>query len=175
MALLLSINNEELFMSDDEYKKQDREIEQEARMGRKFSMADAIGSEGTDFFKGESLVPKLMQVVAKLEIFIDSNVSDSSGALHTILNRQVRTNEAVVGAHFDAPLVALDILVEQILDNDTRFYEFVRQVDAEWGRSMQERPHFQQPSEEPHPDDENTHESVRAKLEILRDKLHEKL
>ena len=162
-------------MSDDEYKKKEREIEQEARMGRKFSLADAIGSEGTGFFKGESLVPKLMQAVAKLENFIDCNVSDSSGALRTMLNRQVRTNETVVGAHFDDPLVALDILVEQILDNDTRFYEFVRQVDAEWGRSMQERPHFQQPGEEPHPDDEHTHESVRAKLEILRDKLREKL
>ena len=161
-------------MSDDESKKQDRAIEQEARMVRKFSLADAIGSEGAGFFKGESLVPKLMQAVAKLEIFIDGNVSDSSGALRTMLNRQVRTSETVVGAHFDDPLVALEILVEQILDNDARFYEFVRQVDAEWGRSMQERPHFQQPDEEPHPDDEHTHESVRAKLETLRDKLRKK-
>jgi len=33
-------------MSDDEYKKLDREIEQKVRMGRKFSMTDAIVSVG---------------------------------------------------------------------------------------------------------------------------------
>ncbi|RLB45414.1 MAG: hypothetical protein DRJ42_29985 [Deltaproteobacteria bacterium] len=160
-------------MSDDASKKRDRAIEREARMGRKFTVANAIGNEGAGYFKGESMVPKLTQAMAELENFIDRHVRDSSGVLCAMLKRHVRTSETIVGAHLEDPRVALDVLLGQVLGNDAQLYEFVRQVDAEWGRVMQERPHFQQPGEEAHPDDEHTHQSVRLELEALRSKLRE--
>ena len=160
-------------MSDDESEERDRMIERDARRGRKFTLADVIGREGASFFHGESPVPMLARATAGLCMFIDRHVSDSSGALRAVLTRRVRTSDTIVAEHFDDPLDALEIIVDQTLSNDAWFYEFVRQVDAEWGRIMLERPHFQQPGEEPHPDDEHTHEEVRAELEALLDKLRQ--
>lgn len=160
-------------MSDEDSEERDREIERDARRGRKFTLADVIGREGASFFRGESPVPRLQRAIAGLCMFIDEHVEDSSGALRAVLQRRVKHSETIVGKHFDDPLVALEIIVERILSKDAWFYEFVRQVDAEWGRIMLERPHFQQPGEEPHPDDEHTHEEVRAELQGLLDKLRE--
>jgi hypothetical protein len=147
------------------------EIERDARRGRRFTLADAIGREGARFFDGESPVPMLARVTAGLSQFVDRHVADSSGALRAVLKRKIRTSEHIVGEHFDDPLVGLEIIVEQLLGTEARLHEFVRQVDAEWGRIMFERPHFQQPGQAPHPDDEHTHEGVRAELESLLDKL----
>jgi hypothetical protein len=160
-------------MADDDSEERDREIERDARRGRKFTLADAIGKEGASFFHGESPVPMLARATAGLCMFVAEHVSDSSGALHAVLERRIKGSETIVGAHFDDPLNALEIIVEQMLSSDARLFEIVRQVDAEWGRIMLERPHFQQPGEEPHPDDEHTHESVRAKLEGLLAKLRQ--
>ena len=49
----------------------DQAIEQEIRQGRKFSLADAIGQEGSDFLKGESPSPKLVQVKNELQGFVN--------------------------------------------------------------------------------------------------------
>ena len=106
-------------------------------------------------------------------MFVAEHVSDSSGALHTVLERRIKGSENIVGEHFDDPLTALEIIVAQMLSSDARLHELVRQVDAQWGQIMLERPHFQQPGEEPHPDDEHTHESVRAELEALLAKLRQ--
>jgi hypothetical protein len=47
--------------------------------------------------------------------------------------------------------------------------ELVRSADAEWGRTMGERPHFEKEGEPPHPEDPYTAESVRNALaEALR-------
>lgn len=159
-------------MSDNDSKERDQKIEREIRRGRKFTLADVIGHEG-GFFDGESAVPTLTRVTTGLCNFIDRHVRDSDGALRAVLKRRVRTSETIVGAHFDDPLTALEIIVDQMLSVDARLYEIVRQVDAEWGRLMLERPHFQQPGDAPHPDDPYTHESVRAELNRFLGRLRE--
>jgi len=151
----------------------DRTIEREARAGRKFTLADVIGQKGGSFFEGESPVPKLARAEAALCRFVDDHVKDPSGALRSVLKRSIRTSEPVVGKHLDDPLVALEAIVEQMLATDKQFHEIVRQVDFEWGQIMQERPHFQKPGEEPHPDDEHTHAGTRTELEGLLRKLRQ--
>lgn len=142
-------------------------IEREIRQGRSFSLNEAIGREGGTWFKGESAVPRLSQITAEITNFIDHNVSDVSGALRTTLRRRIKENQRLVAEHEDEPLAALRELLSTILRTDTALFELVGQVDAEWGQMMLERPHFQEPGQAPHPEDEYTHESVRRELERL--------
>jgi hypothetical protein len=151
---------------EDEYK---RTVEREARMGRTYSLADAVGREGGGFLRGASPVPRLQQVQAELSRFVSDYVRDASGALRAVLIRHIMTHDTIVAEHFDDPLAALEVILDRVLDNDARYYELVREVDAEWGRLMLERPYFQEPGEPAEEDDEYTHDSVRAELLSLRD------
>ena len=152
-------------MSDKDDKDSDRDltIQRDILSGRKFSLAEAIGREGGSFLKGESPVPKLAQAIAELQMFIKQNLPDSSGALQAILCVSVET-DARVPQHLDAPLIALEKILNALLNNQNLFYDFVRQVDRKWGEIYAERPYFQQPGQPPHPQDEYTHESVRLQL-----------
>lgn len=145
----------------------DADIEQEIRRGRRFSIADAIAQSGGDFLKGESPVPKLVQVKNELLGFIGAHLQDSSGALLATLRDLIQSDDVVCSRHFDAPLCALEALLTPILVHEAYLHEFVRQVDMRWGRMYDERPRFQKPEQPPHPDDEYTHESVRSQLEAL--------
>ncbi len=71
--------------------------------------------------------------------------------------------------HLDAPLNALKASIAGLLSNKSSLHEFVRKVDVEYGVLMHERPHFQQPGQDAHPDDEYTHEGVVLKLQQLVD------
>ena len=143
-------------------------IQREILSGRKFSLAEAIGREGGDFLKGESPVPKQVQAIAKLQRFINQNLSDSSGALQAVLYTWVQTDSRV-SQHLNSPLIALNEILSSLIDNQNLLHEFVRQVDHKWGHMYDERPYFQQPGQPPHPQDEYTHESVRLKLMELLD------
>ncbi len=154
-------------MSDDDSEKRKRTIERDARRGRPFSIAAAIGREGAGFFEGASPVPILEQATTGLCQFVAEQLRDASGALRRVLERRIRTSETIVGEHLEDPFTALELIIERVLASDARYHEFVRQVDAEWGRLMLERPHFQKPGQAAHKDDEYTHESVRADLESL--------
>ena len=152
----------------DEKKSAEELLEEEARAERKFSMAEAIAREAKGMLKGASAVPALTQAQNEIGQFIRDHVRDSSGALVRTLELRLKGNHSLVGSHFDDPLAALGIEVQRILDSDRQLHEFVRQVDQKYGYLFQERPHFQRPGEEPHPEDEYTHESVRAELEQLQ-------
>ena len=143
-------------------------IQRDILSGRKFSIGEAIGREGGSFLKGESPVPKLVQVNAELHRFIDQNLSDSSGALQAILDVWIES-DLRVSQNLDNPLIALQEILCELINNQNLLYEFVRQVDRQWGQMYGERPHFQKPGQTPHPEDEYTHESVRLKLEELLD------
>ncbi|MFM7910045.1 MAG: hypothetical protein ACKPA9_34360, partial [Microcystis sp.] len=67
----------------------------------------------------------------------------------------------------DNPVQALQLILEEILDNQELLYELVHRVDVKWGQLYGERPYFQQPHQKPHPEDEYTHNSVRDKLVSL--------
>ena len=151
---------------DDRDKDRDLTIQREILSGRKFSLAEAIGREGGGFMKGESPVPKLAQAIAELQMFINQNLSDSSGALQAVLYVWVKTDSRV-SQNLNSPLVALSEILATLIDNQNLLYEFVRQVDHKWGQIYDERPHFQQPGQTPHPQDEYTHESVRLQLTAL--------
>ncbi|HEY9881730.1 MAG TPA: hypothetical protein V6D29_24980 [Leptolyngbyaceae cyanobacterium] len=143
------------------------DIQQELRLERKFSLAEVIGREGGDFMKGESPVPPLVQAIAQLNLFISQNLVDSAGALQAVLQTWVKAEDTQVSRYLNSPLMALQVMLENILNSPETLYELVRQADVRWGQIFDERPHFQQPGEAPHPDDVYTHESVRATLSDL--------
>lgn len=153
---------------DDKDNNENLDIQQEILSGREFSLAEVIGREGGSFLKGESPVPKLVQALAEINMFINQNLLDSSGALQAVLSNWVKTDSRM-SQHLDSPLVALSEILSNLIDNQNLLYEFVRQVDRKWGEIYQERPYFQQPGQPPHPDDEYTHESVHLKLVELLD------
>ena len=141
----------------------DADLERDILSGRQFSLADVIGREGGSFLKGDSPVPRLMQVVTEINMFIELSLPDSAGALQAVLKNWVKSSTRV-SQHLDQPLVALEGMIQAILTEPQMLYEFVRQVDMKWGEMYDERPHFQRPGQPPHPDDEYTHESVRQAL-----------
>lgn len=143
------------------------DIQLELRLERKFSLAEVIGREGGDFMKGESPVPRLVQAIAQLSVFIDQNLVDSVGALHAVLQTWIRVEDTQVSRYLDNPLKALQVILEDILNSPETLYELVRQADVRWGQIFDERPYFQQPGEAPHPNDVYTHGSVRETLSNL--------
>jgi hypothetical protein len=147
-------------------------IQQEILAGRQFSLAEVIGREGGSFLKGESPIPRLLQAKAEINLFIDRNLIDSSGALKAVLQAMVANDETHVSRHLNLPLNALHELLQMLIRNPQIFYELVKQVDIKWGQIFGERPYFQQPGQAPHPDDEYTHESVHQQIVQLLDSLN---
>ncbi len=143
-----------------------QDVQKDIRSGRPFSLAEVIGREGGSFLKGESPIPPLLQAVAIIHCFIDQHLCDSTGAVQMTLQNWVKSDEGRISQHLNSPLNALKGILEDItnLTKPSTLYEFVRQVDVRWGQIYGERPHFQQPGQPPHPDDEYTHESVHQQL-----------
>jgi hypothetical protein len=140
------------------------QIQQEILMGRQFSLAEVIGRECGSFLKGESPIPKLLQAKAEINLYIDRNLTDSSGVLKAVLQTLVAIDEVDLRCHLNAPLDALRVFLEGLVRNPELLYEFVKQVDVRWGQIYGERPYFQQPGQLPHPEDEYTHESVYQQI-----------
>jgi hypothetical protein len=151
---------------------QDLELQKDILQGREFSLAELIGREGGGFLKGESPVPKMVQVKTEINLFINNNLSDLSGALQAVLHNWVNASDDKISSYQDQPLTALLLIIDEILNNNNLLYELVKQVDLKWGQMNQERPYFQQPGQMPHPDDEYTHESVKKQLINLLEKIN---
>lgn len=140
------------------------DLQKDILSGRTFSIAEVIGREGSSFMKGESPVPRVVQVLTEINLFIQQHLPDISGIVQAILFAWVKSDDARVSRYLNSPLMALQEIVENITTDADTLYEFVRQVDCKWGEMNGERPHFQKPGQEPHPDDEFTHESVQIQL-----------
>ena len=149
---------------------ENRRIEKDILSEQKYSLANAIGREGGNFLKGESPVPKMVQITTEINLFIDQNLPDASGALQSVLKNWVKS-DPILSQDLDSPLKGLDQIIEKILNNQGLFYEIVRQADLKWGQMYEERPYFQKPGQPAHPDDEYSHQSVREKLSQLQQKL----
>lgn len=117
--------------------------------------------------KGVSPVPPLVQAELQVARFIRDHLPDSSGALQTALVRWMESGNTSLSAHLDDPLTALVEQLDYLLTNPAAFYELVRQADVLWGQQYDERPYFQQPGQPAHPEDEYSHDSVRAALAQL--------
>ncbi|TVQ06377.1 MAG: hypothetical protein EA368_17070 [Leptolyngbya sp. DLM2.Bin27] len=148
------------------------DIQQELRLGRPYTLADAIGQEAGDFMKGASPVPRLVQARQGAQQALKAVLVDRPGALQQVLEQRLNDDDARISKYIEHPVEAVKDLLEQLLRSPETFYELVRQIDVTWGQIYGSRPHFQQPGQPPHPDDEYTHASVRATLEQCLDCLN---
>ena len=158
-------------MSDDQEKQRSEayaELEREMRQGRKFTAQEAIARMiGPGAMKGASPVSKVQQAETEIGTWLRSKLTDSTGALQALLHRRLKESPLLLN-NLDQPLIALAAYCQQILASDYNLKELVREADAEWGRRMDERPHFNREGSPTHPDDPYTADSVRrALLEIL--------
>ncbi|MEM6590466.1 MAG: hypothetical protein AAF651_01240 [Cyanobacteria bacterium P01_C01_bin.73] len=138
-------------------------LEQEIIRERPFSLAEAIGREGSGLIKGTSPIPPLAQAKATVERFIDEHINDTAGALKITLQTWVNAN-ARLSQHLRSPLSALHQSLTELQQNPALFYEFARQVNRCWGQISGETPHFQKPGEPPHSDTEYSHEKIEQAI-----------
>ena len=158
-------------MSDDRDRQSteaDAELEREIRRGRNFSASEAMARmAGPGAMKGASPVSRVQQAETEIGTWLRSNLADPAGALQALLHRQLK-GSALLLDNLDRPLLALKDYCRQLLASDHGLAELVREADVEWGRRMDERPHFNREDSAPHPDDPYTIDSVRTALgEVL--------
>lgn len=143
----------------------DEDAERELRHARKFSMQDAMARlAGPGAMKGASPVSEVQQAENEVGTWLRANVADTAGALKTVLHRHIRGSELLL-TNVKQPLVAVATYCERVLGSEQRLIEVVREADVEWGRMMEERPHFDRAGLAPHPEDPYTLASVRAALD----------
>ncbi|MBF0445832.1 MAG: hypothetical protein HQL68_09585 [Magnetococcales bacterium] len=165
------INKQENIEMEDEKK-----IADELHKQQKFSIAGAIGQAGGGgMLKGASPIPRLDQARNQLIEIVKQHCPDPSGALKSILGRRIKSSTSILENHLADPKIALVEILQALLDSDGVLFDFVRQVDMRWGEMYQERPHFQQPGQAPHQDDEYTHESVKDDLTTLLQRVQKNL
>jgi hypothetical protein len=149
----------------------DAELEREILEGRKFTLEEAIARMvGPGAMKGESPVTRKQQAEIEIGSWLRSHLTDAGGALEVVLHRRLKGSELLLN-NFDQPLVVLASYCQQVLDSDYLLKEVVREADIEWGRLMQERPHFEKEGMPAHPDDCYTVESVRGTMSDLIEQL----
>jgi hypothetical protein len=156
---------------DSQRREADAELEREIRMGRKFSLADAIGrAGGAGVMKGESVVPRLRQAELEIDAWLRSHLGDGGGPFEVVLHRCVTASELMLES-LDQPLSAVAAYCRRLLESDCLLEELVRDVDVEWGRAMGERPHFEKAGAPSDPNDPYTVARVRSALADLLQQL----
>lgn len=145
--------------------------EQEIRQARRFSMEEAMARmAGPGAMKGASPVSEVQQAETAVGTWLRANVDDPAGALKAVIHRHLKGNRALLD-RLDRPLEAIAVYAGRVLESDERVKELVREADVEWGRMMDERPHFDRDGAPPHADDPYTVESVRAALLAVNERL----
>src|SRR4051812_28808841 len=145
----------------------DAELEREIRKGRKFTLEEAIGRlAGPGAMKGESPVTRMQQAQIEIASWLRSHLPDAGGALRVVLHRDVKGSDLLLKG-FDRPLLVLASYCQRVLESDYLLEGLVRDADIEWGRLMDERPHFDKEDSPHDPDDPYTVESVRCALSGL--------
>ena len=143
----------------------DADLEREIRQGRKFTAEEAIGRlAGPGAMKGASAISRQQEAENAVGVWLASNIPDSAGTLRTVLNRHLRASKLLLD-NIDDPSVAAAAYLRMILASEHRLREIVQEADTEWGRAMDERPHFEREGCPPHPDDPYTIDSVRKALD----------
>ena len=151
-------------MTDDEQFAADAALEREIRLGRKFNARDALARmAGPGALKGASPISPVLQAETAVGSWLGGNLSDTEGALRVVLHRHLKGSELLLG-NLEQPLVAIAGYLRKLLAADNLLQDIVSEADVEWGRAMDERPHFERDGMPPHPDDPYTLESVRAAL-----------
>jgi len=119
--------------------------------------------------QGGSAVSPVKQAENTLHTWMSSHVDDASGIVAALLQRHLKGSRLLL-ERLDRPLEALRDYCDHLLQSDARLKDFVREADVEWGRRLDERPHFDREEAPPNPDDPYTVESVRNLLtEMVHD------
>jgi hypothetical protein len=140
------------------------EVEREIREGRKFNPQEAIARlAGPGAMKGASPVSPEQQAEIAIGSWLRGHVNDPAGALNAVLHRNLKGSERLLN-NPEKPLVVLEDYCKRLLASDQLLKEIVREADVEWGRAMDERPHFERDGSPKHPDDPYTVQSVREAL-----------
>jgi hypothetical protein len=153
-------------MTDDDKRQSeaDAQLEREIRLGRKFNARDALARmAGPGALKGASPVSPVQQAETEIGTWLGSNLSDPEGALKAVLHRHLKGSALLLG-NLERPLVALAEYCRTLLATDYLLKEIVSEADIEWGRAMDERPHFEREGAPANPDDPYTLEAVRKTL-----------
>ena len=157
-------------MGDDRDKRRtnaDAELECQIRQERKFTAKEAMARMiGPGAMKGGSPISQVQEAEIEIGVWLRNNLTDPPGALQALLHRQLKGSVLLLD-NLDQPLLALARYCEQVLATNHRLEELVREADVEWGRRMDERPHFNKEGSPPHPDDPYTNDSVRAALSAI--------
>ena len=149
---------------DDEQRRANAEIEREIRLGRKLGPKDLLAQmAGPGALKGASPISPVLQAETEVGTWLGSNLADVDGALRVVLHRHLK-GSALLLDNLERPLVALTAYLQQLLATEHLLREIVSEADVEWGRAMDERPHFEREGAPPHPDDPYTVEGVRLAL-----------
>src|SRR5262245_4541178 len=83
------------------------DVEREIRLGRTFSLSEAIGRMGGEgMLKGASPIPPLQQTEAAIANYLKGHLDDAGGVLAEVVLRQVKTSEMLL-ENFDQPRVVL--------------------------------------------------------------------
>ena len=149
----------------------DADLESEIRQGRKFTSQEALARmAGPGAMKGASQVSRQQQAEIEIGTWLRSHVTDDVGALKGVLHRHLKGSELLLN-NVDRPLIALADHCRRILASDDILREVVREADVEWGRLMDERPHFEREGFSPDGDDPYTVGSVRKTLSEVLEQL----
>ena len=142
----------------------DAALQREIRHGRKFGPRELMAHvAGPGAMKGASAVSPVQQAEAEIGIWLRANLADSDGALTAVLQRHLKGSKLLFD-NLDRPLVALAEYCRSLVAAEELLKEVVSEADIDWGRAMDERPHFERDGVPPHPDDPYTLEGVRTAL-----------
>ena len=147
------------------------DLDPEIRKGRKFTPQEALARlAGPGAMKGASPVSPVIQAETEIGNWLRSHVSDPVGALHFVLQRNLKGSELLL-ENLAQPLTGLVDYCRSVLASDFLLDELVRETDVEWGQRMDERPHFEREGIPLNPGDPYTAESVRLTLSEVVDQL----
>jgi len=142
----------------------DSDIEREIRQSRKITAKDVMAQlAGPGAMKGASPVSPVQQAETEIGNWLGMNLQDGCGQLRVVVYRNIKGSERLLES-LDRPLAALAQYLREVLANDNLLKEIVREADVEWGRVMDERPHFEREGAPPNPDDPYTFDGVRSAL-----------
>jgi hypothetical protein len=143
-----------------EEEKSAEEIERELRLTRKFRPEEALARmAGPGAMTGASPVSRVVQAETEIGNWLRDNLDDPAGALEVQLQRHLKGSPALLGG-LDQPLAVLAEYLRRIVDTEELLKEVVREADVEWGRRMDERPHFEREGSAASPEDPYTVDGV---------------
>lgn len=150
--------------SDDEKHR----IEQEARLRRGADLTGALlGRDGGAHLRGASPTPILQRATLELDQWLRDHLTAPDPSLRHVLLRHLTADPDQLEAALGRPDKLLATWLPPLLAAPDRLADLVREVDMEWGRLNQERPHFEGPDRPADPDDPYTVAGVTALLTAL--------